>query len=169
MRINVAQQLKAPIGITRNYDIDAMVDIADSGRPVQGEIKLTRTNRGILVTGRLHTELEVACSRCLSSFGYPITLNIEEEFFPTTDVVRGTSLTLPDETSCFTIDDNHILDLTEATSQYALLAVPMKPLCREDCAGLCTNCGHELNQGACGCPSQETGLHQSELREVMKK
>ncbi len=169
MRVNVAQHLKAPIGTTRNDEIDEMVDIADSGLPIQGEVELTRTNRGILVKGTLHTELEVTCSRCLSSFGYPITLNIEEECFPTTDVVRGTSLTLPDEPGCFTIDENHILDLTEAISQYALLAVPMKPLCREDCVGLCTNCGHELNQGACGCPPQETGLHQSELRAVMKK
>ena len=169
MRANVAQHLKAPIGTTRNDEIDEMVDIADSGLPIQGEVELTRTNRGILVKGTLHTELEVTCSRCLSSFGYPITLNIEEECFPTTDVVRGTSLTLPDDPGCFTIDENHILNLTEAISQYALLAVPMKPLCREDCVGLCTNCGHELNQGACGCPPQETGLHQSELRAVMKK
>jgi len=42
----------------------------------------------------------------------------------------------PDEAGCFTIDEHQVIDLTEAVRQYALMAVPMKPLCREDCAGL---------------------------------
>ena len=100
-------------------------------------------------------------------FTYPLTLNIEEEYFPTTDVVSGASLPIPDEPGCFTIDEHHILDLTEAVCQYALLAIPMKPLCREDCAGLCPKCGHDLNQGSCGCLSQETELRWSELRNYL--
>jgi len=167
MQINVAQQLKAPIGTTRNYEINEIVDIADGSSLVQGKVRLTRTNRGILVKGTLHVDIEVTCSRCLSLFSCPLTINIEEEYFPTSDVVSGASLPLPDEPGCFTIDEHHILDLTEALSQYALLVVPMKPLCREDCTGLCPRCGHELNQGPCGCPPQETELRRSELRECL--
>ena len=48
----------------------------------------------------------------------------------------------------------HVLDLTEAMRQYILIAIPMKPLCREDCAELGSSCGSNLNQGECGCPSQ---------------
>ncbi len=151
MRINVSQQLKASIGSIRNYPVNGMVDIAGSGSLVQGEVRLMRTDRGILAKGRLHTEVEITCSRCLSLFSHPLTLNIEEEYSPITDVVSGASLPLPDEPGCFTIDEHHILDLTEAIRQYALLAIPMKPLCRENCAGLCPNCGHNLNQGPCDC------------------
>ena len=168
MQINVAQQLKASIGATRNYEINEIVDIADGSSLVQGKVRLTRTNRGILVKGTLHIDIEVTCSRCLSLFSCPLTINIEEEYYPTTDVVSGASLPLPDEPGCFTIDEHHILDLTEALSQYVLLVIPMKPLCRENCAGLCPRCGRELNQGPCGCPPQETELRWSELREVMK-
>ena len=167
MQINVAQQLKAPIGTTRNYEINDIVDTTSGGRPVQGKVRLTRTNRGILLKGTLHTEVEVTCSRCLSSFSYPLTLNIEEEYFPTTDVATGTLLSVSDEPGSFTIDEHHILDLTEAVSQYALLAGPMKPLCREDCAGLCPGCGHNLNQEPCGCPSPEAELRWSELRDCL--
>ena len=122
-----------------------------------------RTDHGILANDTLHTQIELTCSRCLVSFSSPLTLNIEEEYFPTTDVVTGVSMPLPDEPGCFTIDENNILDLTEAIRQYALLAIPMKPLCREDCAGLCPNCGQNLNQGPCDCLPQETNPQWSTL------
>jgi len=166
MEINVSQQLKAPIGAIRNYDVDEAVEIAGSASRVQGKVRLTRTHRSILVKGTLHTETEVTCSRCLSLFAYPLTLNIEEEYFPTTDVVTGASLPLTDEPGCFTIDEHHILDLTEAIQQYVLLAIPMKPLCRQDCAGLCPNCGHNLNLGPCHCPPQQTDHRWSELNKL---
>jgi len=163
MQINVSQQLKASIGSIRNYELSKIVDIAGGDSMVQGEVKLMRTDRGILVKGTLHTEVEVTCSRCLSLFNCPLTLNIEEEYFPTTDVGSGASLPLPDEPGCFTIDEHCVLDLAEAIRQYVLLAIPMKALCREDCAGLCPNCGHNLNHGPCECPSQMVDPRWSKL------
>jgi uncharacterized protein len=156
MQLNVSQLLKSSIGSTRNYDLSDTVDITGGGSMVEGKVRLTRTDRGILVKGMLHTGVEVTCSRCLSLFSCPLALNIEEEYFPTTDIINGTSLPLPDEPGCFTIDEHHVLDLTEAIRQYALLATPMKPLCDEDCAGLCPYCGHNLNQGACNCLNQSS-------------
>ena len=158
MQINVSQQLKASIGSVRNYDVDEAAEIAGSASRVQGKVKLIRTHRSILVKGTLHTESEVTCSRCLSLFSCPLTLNIEEEYFPIADIVSGASLHLPEEPGCFLIDEHHVLDLTEAIQQYALLVIPMKPLCREDCAGLCPNCGQNLNQGPCNCLPQQTTI-----------
>ena len=153
MQLNVSQLLKASIGSTRDYEVSGTVDIG-GGSLIQGEVRLMRTDQGILVKGTLRIEVEVTCSRCLSLFSCPLALNIEEEYFPTTDVISGASLSLPEETGCFTIDEHHILDLTEAIRQYVLLATPMKPLCGEDCAGLCPYCGHNLNQGPCNCLTQ---------------
>lgn len=154
MEINVAQLLKAPIGTTRDYEVDEVADIDGSSHPVKGTIQLTRTNRGILVKGTINTEAKVACSRCLNEFNYQLTLKIEEEYFPTIDVITGAPVSLPDETGSFTINERHILDLTEAIRQYAIIAIPMKPMCRRDCAGLCPTCGHDLNKGPCGCSPQ---------------
>jgi len=171
MQINVAQQLRAPIGSIRDYEVSDIVDVTGNGNGslVQGKVSLMRTDRGILVKGRLDTEVELTCSRCLSLFNCPLALNIEEEYFPTIDVVSGASLPLPDELSCFTIDEHHVLDLTEAMRQCALLAIPMKPLCGEDCAGLCPNCGHNLNQGPCNCPPQGVDPRWSELSKLNKE
>ncbi len=168
MRINVSQLLKEPIGSIRNYKMNEMIDIAGKGNSslVQGDIKLMRTDRGILARVTLHTEVEVICGRCLSSFAYPLSPNFEEEYFPTVDVLGGTLLSPPDEPGCFIIDEHHILDLTEAIRQYALLAIPMKPLCKANCAGMCPDCGTNLNQGSCHCPPQVGDPRWAKLREL---
>ena len=156
MQINVSQQLKAPIGSIRTYKVSEIIDVTGDGGSsmVQGEVGLVRTNRGILTKGTLHTTVKITCSRCLSLFDCPLALNIEEEHFPIIDVVSGGRVPLPDEPGGYIIDKHHALDLTEAIRQNALLAIPMKPLCHQDCAGLCPECGHNLNQGSCGCLPQ---------------
>lgn len=137
-------------------------DDEDSHR-VQGEVSIVRTHRGVLLQGTLCTEAELACSRCLSTFTCPLTLNIEEEYMPEIDVTTGIPLPPPEEPGTFTINEHHILDLTEAVRQHALLAIPMKPLCCEDCAGLCPRCGHNLNDGPCDCPTQAINPRWSKL------
>ena len=154
MQINVSGLLKSALGSKLDYRVSDVVNISCSDGPVEGEVWLTRTDRGILVRAKLDTEVKVTCSRCLGVFSVTLPVNVEEEYFPVIDVVSGSSLTLPDEPGCFTIDEHHILDLTEAVRQYALLAIPMKPLCRQGCAVLCPTCGRNLNQGACDCPPQ---------------
>ena len=169
MQLSVSQLLQAPVGTTRDYQVNEIVDFTGdgNGRLVQGEIRLLRTHRSILVKGALRIEVELTCSRCLSLFNSPVTLNIDEEYIPTVDVVSGAPLPSPEEPGSFIIDEHHVIDLTEAIRQYALLATPMKPLCREDCAGLCQDCGHNLNQGPCDCPVQVADPRWFELGKLL--
>jgi uncharacterized protein len=137
LEVNVAQMLKGPIGTEKSMSVDGRVDITGYGEStVEGELRLTRTNRSILVQGPLRSTVTLDCARCLEPYNCPLTLNIEEEYFPMTDVTSGTPLPDPDEPGSFIIDEHLILDLTEAVRQYAIMAVPMKPLCREDCPGI---------------------------------
>jgi uncharacterized protein len=157
MQINVSQLLKAPIGTIRNYQVNGAIDVGGGGSqdsPVRGKVSLVRTDRGILVRGLLSSEVRITCSRCLNLFSSKLDFELEEEYFPTVDTDTGASLPVPGEPGCFVINEQHVLDLTEAIRQYALLAIPMKPLCRQDCAGLCPECGHNLNSGPCGCSGQ---------------
>jgi uncharacterized protein len=153
MEINVSQQLKAAIGNLRVYDVEDNLDILGEGvsNTVKGTVNLTRTNRGILVQGKLETKVPIECSRCLNTFECPLSVEVEEEYFPIIDVNSGTALEIPDELDSFKIDEHHILDLTEVIRQNALLAIPMKPLCREDCPGFCPDCGQDLTKGECKC------------------
>jgi uncharacterized protein len=156
MQINVSQLLKSAIGTQREYDISDYLDLIEGSEKslIEGNVKLTRTNRGVLAKGHFKAKIKIDCSRCLKTFEYPLDILIEEEFFPVIDVISGFALPLPEEPGYFTIDEHHILDLSEAVRQSSLLAMPMKPLCRVDCAGLCTECGQDLNEGECDCAKQ---------------
>ena len=170
MQINVAGLMQDPIGSVRSHEIDEEVDFGDGKvKRVTGKVQLLRTQRGILVQGDFETEVDLDCSRCLQPFSSAVRLKIEEEYLPTIDILTGERMPTPDEPGTFRIDDRHIIDLTEAVRQYALLAVPMKPLCNADCAGICPTCGKNLNRGACGCPTPEGDPRWAELRKLLKK
>jgi uncharacterized protein len=157
MEINVSQQLKAAIGTLREYEIEDEFDILGIGTRnlIKGKVNLTRTNRGILVQGVLQTIVPTECSRCLNTFDCPLTIAIEEEYFPIIDVNSGSALEISDEPDSFRIDEHHILDLREVIRQNALLTIPMKPLCRDDCPGICPKCGKDLTKVTCNCEKEE--------------
>ena len=134
MIIDVLQQVKEPAGSSRHYSITG-----GSDSPTYGEVDLVRTDRGIFVSGVLNVIQKTSCSRCLSSVEQPLTLRIKEEY-----LVKA-------EEGAFAISEGQEIDLNEAVRQYSLLEQPMKPLCREDCHGLCPGCGYNLNLGTCNC------------------
>ena len=155
MIYNVAQLMKAPVGTSLEYDISEDEiqldkDIQVIG-PLLGHVRLRRTNQGLLVDGWVDLTLELSCNRCLKEFEQPMHVTFAEQFYPTVDVVSGLPLPPIDEEEIFPIDDHHLVDLTEAVRQNVLLTLPMVTLCREDCKGLCPQCGHDLNLGPCEC------------------
>lgn len=153
MIYNVATLLKEPVGTVREYTLeDRIANPWDSQEQllVQGTVHMLRTPRGLLVTASLSTTKEEECSRCLEHYRQALTPEIEDEFIPLVGVINGAPLALP-EPDTFIISFEHVLDLTEAVRQAILLARPMKPLCREQCAGLCPQCGYNWNLGQCGC------------------
>lgn len=168
MDMNVSQLLRDPIGATRDYHIDEVIDITGNGddNRIYGDCHLLRTQRSILVKCSLKTEIELECSRCLGKFRHPLKIKFEEEFLPTLDMQTGAPLPPPEDAGLFTIDEQHTLDLTEAVRQYTLLAIPMKALCKKECAGLCPACGKNLNQGKCDCPPPDTDPRWSKLAEL---
>lgn len=168
MQINVSQLLKESIGTTRDYEVSERIDISDNGNAslIEGKINLLRTLNGILVKGVLNTGVELNCSRCLSLYHYPVSLNVEEEYIPVVDVESGAPPPPPENSASFTIDEHHTLDLSEVIRQYTLLAIPIKPLCSNDCAGLCPVCGHNLNQGHCDCLMPEPDPCWSKLTKL---
>jgi uncharacterized protein len=151
MRINVAQLLKEPIGSTRKYQTEESPDLSEVNA-IKGKVALIRTHRGLIVRGEMIATVVSMCSRCLKPITYQVSYDFEEEAFPTIDVFTG--LPLPTEPESLTIDNSHTLDLTDMLIQYALLTMPIKPLCRPDCAGICPQCGTDLNYSTCPCSAR---------------
>jgi len=163
LTFNVAQLLKESVGATRSATVVADVyrlvpELAESGVPdvveqpeLSGRVRLMLTGDGILAQGDLSAELTLPCSRCLEPVVVPIDIELEEVFTPTIDVITGQAIKSEEDDRALWIDEHHILDLSEVLRQDVLVAVPMHPVCREDCRGLCSTCGQNLNEGSCFC------------------
>ncbi len=156
---NVAGLLAEPPGAERTERIDAAtIDLGDDLRlagPIDGRVRLVRTNRGILATADLETALALECSRCLREIALPIELRLQEEYLPSLDLATGRPLPSADEPDVPRLTDHHELDLETPVREAILLAEPIAPLCRDDCPGLCIVCGARLDEGVHDHPDDE--------------
>ena len=158
MLINVSTLLLEPVGSARRHVANAervTVEEADYARTIDGELALIRSVRGILVHAELDMIAALECGRCLDPVEETITITFDEEYVPERrpDTGEPTPDLKPEE---FRIDEHRHLDLSEAVRQYEQSAIPLQPLCRDDCAGLCPICGQNRNEARCDCPTDET-------------
>lgn len=172
MIFNVAQLMKSPVGTSLTADIDEQAVQLDEDlkviSPIIGHVRMRRVNQGLLVDGTVDLTLEFSCTRCLKDFEQPVHVNFEERFYPTVDVLTGAPLPKIEEDEVFPIDEHHQVDLTEAIRQNILVDLPMATLCQEDCAGLCPQCGHNLNLGPCECEPVEVDTRLSVLKTLLE-
>jgi uncharacterized protein len=163
MIFNVAQLLKSPVGTSLEADIhEEHIQLDEELKiigPANGHARIRRINQDVLVDGWIDLVLEMTCTRCLKVFEQTMHVPFEERFYPTVDVVTGAPTHPVDVEEAFPIDEHHLLDLSELIRQQILLDIPIVTLCKEDCAGLCAQCGKDLNEGPCECqPEVDTRL-----------
>lgn len=112
------------------------------------------------LSGRIRASLELACSRCLEPFAFPIDAPFDLRYLPQhmnmggggeadEDDAEAEEVGGDDLTTAFYRDDQ--IDLVQLVREQLFLALPMKPLHREDCRGLCPSCGTNLNETTCAC------------------
>jgi uncharacterized protein len=148
---NVAGLLGEPPGSTRDYtvagvtlDLGEDLELAD---PVEGTLRLARTNRGLLVRADLTASLQEECSRCLREIEVPLDLHIEEEALPSIDIHTGLPLDTSAEPEVLRLNEHHELELDAVVREAIQLAEPIAPLCEANCPGLCPVCGERLTFG----------------------
>jgi uncharacterized protein len=130
--VNVSQLLKLPAGSTREFkfsdDIPELGDELSLVGPVEGQARLLRTSRGILAATQYRTLVEMPCGRCLEPTAIEIEGSSADEFIATVDVVTGLQLADHGEPDELTIDDHHVLDLSEVLRQDILTRLPLQHL-----------------------------------------
>ncbi len=152
LHFNVSRLLREPSGASRSYDVDELLpgESVSNAERVSGKVRLLKTDKGVWVSASLDSGAACACSRCLAEYTQPVSIAIEEEFFPKSAALpRG--LDVSEES--LGIDENNILDLTETVRQYMVIGAPYRLLCREDCRGICAGCGGDMNMDRCRCDS----------------
>jgi uncharacterized protein len=154
LQFNVSQLLMAEVGQRRTYDLelDGPMDLDDAvASGIEGSVKFTLTNFGILAAVKAHADVHLMCARCLEPFQTPMDVAFQEEFRPVIDVATGLPAKMPESDTAFQISPNHTVDLEEAIRQQLLLAIEIIPVCRDNCRGLCPTCGTNLNTATCDC------------------
>lgn len=161
LRFNLGFLLEMPIGSSRTYELDyPSVQVSEDVEltPLRGAMTASRISDGIFVNGRLHSTITVECVRCLEDAIVPLELDIDEMFYyPPASAPPGELV----------VGENGFIDLAPLVRELALLSVPMQPLCRTDCQGLCMICGQNLNEGDCDCEEDNVDPRLAALKELL--
>jgi len=110
-------------------------------RDLTGLVTMGRTPQGLVVQGDFSGETTLQCARCLTAYEHVLQWDLTELYAFDDRSVTDSGLIVP--------DDAHI-DLAPLVREYALLEVPINPICKPDCRGLCPQCGENLNDKECG-------------------
>ncbi|RRD96444.1 DUF177 domain-containing protein [Clostridiales bacterium COT073_COT-073] len=103
-----------------------------TAEPVKAELDFHKTNeQEVFLRGQFHFGWQLICDRCMANVSKPMDLSF------TRDILLE--------------EDGHILDLDELIREEAILNFPTKVLCKEECLGICPDCGKNKNDEACEC------------------
>lgn len=142
-------------------------------KPISVHIVVIKSGSHILITGTATARIATACSRCLDPVEIPVQTEFTTELRPLPANIAAPApgskkkRHQPAEPEDIEPEEQEIgegdvtyytgeqFDLSEETRQYLELSIPMQPLCKETCLGLCPTCGANLNKGKCSCPPVE--------------
>ncbi len=121
--------------------------------PVQGYVQLLRHSEdSIYVKAEVSAEIETQCRRCLDPFNIGIAGLFEVQFTPANNPEALSTEGFEDDERYY---DGETFDISEDTRQALVIQIPVWPLCSDECSGLCTDCGVNLNDEQCVCVDVE--------------
>lgn len=143
LRLNVGFIVHQTIGYSRDFDFNIPeIKLEDDLvlKNLSGVVRVTRTPQGLLVQVKLHAVARCACVRCLEDFDQPLTVDFSDLYAFDHRSITDSGLILP---------ENGHINLAPLVREFMLLDVPISPICRTDCRGLCLECGANLNIAPC--------------------
>lgn len=161
LKFNFGFLLEADFGTMRRIELDyPSIKLSDdlTLSPLKGVITATRTTEGIYIQGDLESAALMECVRCLTETVVQTDFTLDELFYyPPHSAPPGENH----------VGEDGFIDLGPLVRELSLLSVPTKVLCREDCLGLCQECGANLNEGDCGCAEDEIDPRMAALQQLL--
>lgn len=161
MLIRVENIKENGLALEVSEDIESfpeLLDMQQSGdvvfsEPIHSTMRAIKIHELVEVEGRLETTVRLACSRCLKEFEAPLdipfTLTFSREVPEVSE--EGEEVELSAEEMGLIPFEGEEIDMRSPLQEQVVMALPVRPLCREVCKGLCRECGSDLNEGECGC------------------
>ncbi|MEM7802324.1 MAG: DUF177 domain-containing protein [Chloroflexota bacterium] len=160
LRFNFGFLLEASLGTSSDFEFEyPQLSVEDMEFvPLSGKFRATRTGEGIYVNGTFETKTDVECIRCLETADVPLVGEVKELFFyPPSTAPKGE----------LTIGEDGNLDLGPIIRELAIMAIPMQPVCKDDCRGLCPECGANRNIDQCSCEIDDIDPRLAKLKELL--
>jgi uncharacterized protein len=169
MQLDLTRYRQALSHFTRVFQPEDVQQDGDAYRivaPVHVDFDIHKDKDRFRLEGTARTELELSCGRCLEPFRIPIESQFDMRYLPESQSSGEGEREIAEEDldTSFYRDDQ--IDLNEVLREQFYLALPMKPLCQEDCRGLCPKCGTNLNTGTCTCATQWEDPRLAPLRNL---
>jgi uncharacterized protein len=136
--------------------------------PVDLAFEIHKDKDKFRLVGTVTTELELPCSRCLDPFRLPVAAPFDLRYLPASEVSTESEREVDDEDLETSYYQNDAIDLNELLREQFYLALPMKPLCQDNCRGLCPQCGTNLNTGSCDCAPVWEDPRLAPLKNLLK-
>lgn len=118
---------------------------------VSVRLGLSRDGANYRLVGRVESRLRLACSRCLEPFDAPVSVSVDLLYLPHAVNAGDGEAEISDEDLSTAFYRDEQIDLGLMIREQFQLSLPMKPLCRDTCRGLCPMCGTNLNSERCSC------------------
>lgn len=161
-RFNVGFIIHEEIGYSHDFPFELEKVILGGDlelRNLEGLVNVGRTPQGLIAQGNFKAETTLTCSRCLTEFVQELDWSFTELYAFDSRSITDSGLLLP--------EDAH-LDVEELLREYALLEIPINPICQPDCKGLCPECGQNLNEKDCGHHPEEPDSPFAKLKDLLK-
>ena len=120
---------------------------------IQMDLTADRQGLEVRVRGRLTTNVGLPCSRCLEPVQFPVTTEFDQFYESNTEHPLHGEIALQVRDTEIGFYSGDFIEANDIAREQILLSLPMKPICREDCKGLCPHCGKNRNLKDCNCES----------------
>ena len=171
MILDLTHIRQAETTLARRYEPSAFEGRANQFRvvaPVNLQATVHKDKDRFRLVGTVSTVLELTCSRCLESFQLPVEASFDVRYLPQSENTGDAREVEEDDLSDAFYRDEQI-DLGQLMEEQFYLALPMKPLCRDDCKGLCPNCGTNWNFEQCDCQVRWEDPRLAGLKALMNR
>jgi len=119
--------------------------------PVELAFDIHKDRDRFRLVGTVTATLDLSCSRCLEQFPLMVDAAFDLRYLPASAMSSDPEREVADEDLDLGYYRDDRIDLNELLREQFYLALPMKPLCRDDCRGFCPRCGANLNTAPCSC------------------
>jgi uncharacterized protein len=135
--------------------------------PVRARLRIEKHETEVLVKGDLTAHAKLQCGRCLKDFRKPLSVPVEAVYHPVDELKEEDKHEIKSEELDMDFYSGDELDLEVLIKEQIELNLPMKPLCSENCKGLCPGCGTDLNTGRCSCNPEKTDPRFAALKKLI--